>query len=648
MPVIIRGNNHQGISPGWKSVKYKYDYPDGLKLRPDSDLSAAIRDKVMEKARASRSVMSGRFASWREIDKTLTAYVRTDDDEKKVKAKDDRKPTSIVFPYSYAVRETLLAHLVQAFLQDPIFMYKGTGPEDTKGAILLEQVVKKHCMVNKVGLNLITMFKDALSYGLGPVAPGWSVHRGTRTVQRTQGAFQSGLNRLMGREPVMEEEDSILFEGNSLANIDPYNVLPDTNTPIHELQDGEFFGWVERTNIMTLMGREQNDQDYFNCKYLKHIQGRKLDLATDNSARDASTQVSQHSLNETTNEIEVVHMYMNIIPEDWQLGDEEYPEKWLVSVASGEVIIRAKPLGLNHGMYPVACAAPDYDGYSAAPVSKLETLYGLQHTLNFLFNSHIANVRKSLNDMFVVDPYMINYNDLKDPGPGKLIRLRRPAWGKGVKDAVMQLNVQDVTQQNINNSGWILSWMNNIAGADESMMGSLRTGGPERLTGAEFQGTRQSAMGRLGYVAQVISMQAMQDIGYFFASHTQQEMSQETYVDTVGRWEEVLKTEYGAGAKMKATPFELNVEYDVEIRDGSIPGSNYSPVWQQMFETIANHPELNEKFDIGRIFQHIARNNGAKNVNEFLRSATGAEVQPEVVGDEEAMREVERGNLRAV
>ena len=39
--------------------------------------------------------------------------------------------------------------------------------------------------------------------------------------------------------------------------------------------------------------------------------------------------------------------------------------------------------------------------------------------------------------MLVVDPYLVNINDLKDPQPGKLIRLRRPAWGRGV-DKVVQ------------------------------------------------------------------------------------------------------------------------------------------------------------------------------------------------------------------
>lgn len=643
MPVVIRGDNHSGVSPAWKSIYYEYEYPEGLKLRPKDDLHASIRDKVMDKAFQSHSVISNRFSSWNEMDKYLTAYIPADEEERRVQANDPRKPVSIVFPYTYVVRETLMAYLAQAFIQETIFMYKGAKPEDTKGAILLEQVIRKHCLKSKVGLSLMTMFKDDLSYGIGPVAPHWETRRGVRRIQREPGRMEGAFNRVTGREPVVEESVEILYEGNALQNIDPYNVLPDPNVSIHELQKGEFFGWVEETNLMELLGRERDDEDYFNCRYLKHIIGRKITLTDNQSERSARTKISDRALEDQTNEVEVVHMYLNIIPQDWDLGDAEYPEKWLFSIAAGEVIIRAKPLNLNHGMYPVACSSSNFDGYSIAPLSKLETLGGLQHTLDFLFNSHIANIRKALNDMFVVDPYMINYNDMKDPQPGKLIRLRRPAWGKGVRDAVMQLGVTDVTQQNIGDANFVLSWMNNIAGADESMMGAMRQGGPERLTGQEFQGTRSSAMGRLEYMAQIIGLQAMQDIGYFFASHTQQMMSQDTYTDTVGRWQEVLTKEYGEDAQLKASPFDLLIDYDVEVSDGSVPGSNYSPVWIQMFDTIANHPELNQSFDITRIFKHIARNSGAKNVGEFLRK--GGQMQPQQMGDEQVQREAEKGNI---
>jgi hypothetical protein len=211
-----------------------------------------------------------------------------------------------------------------------------------------------------------------------------------------------------------------------------------------------------------------------------------------------------------------------------------------------------------------------------------------------------------------------------------------------MKDAAQQLVVNDVTRGNISETSFIAQWMQRIGATDDAMMGSLRQGGPERLTEGEFQGTRTGAVSRLERIARVLGLQAMHPLGYMFASHTQQMMSEETYVKSVGRWEEDLLKEYGFDKKnikngrIKVTPWDLSVDYDVMARDGSVPGSNFSEMWVQMFSTIAQYPELQQQFDIARIFMHIGRNLGAKNVQEFIR----------VVPDEEALREQERGNIQ--
>lgn len=637
MPNIITGAGDAGAI-SFTGVSYDYDYGE-LDLKPGkSKLHKQIVKEVMAKARASHGVISNRFSSWRDIDRLLMTYVDPTAEDREVKAHDPNKPTTIIFPYSYAVMETMLTYLSSAFFQDPIFRYEGSSPEDTIGAIMLELVVQKQCQKGKVALALHTMFRDCMAYGMGPVAPGWDVRTGTRRVQRTSGTFSSTMSRLLGRQPEYVEEEAILFEGNILHNIDPYCVLPDCSVPIHRVQDGEFFGWIEETNFSTLMRREKVDENYFNVQYLKHMVNRQIDFSRNNSARDARHKISREALADSTSLVSVVHMYIDIIPRDWNLGDSVYPEKWLFSVGAGEVVIQARPLALNHGMFPVTVAAPDFDGYSTAPVSKLETQYGLQHTLNWLFNSHITNVRKAVNDMLVVDPYMVNMKDLQNPEPGKLIRLRRPAWGRGVRDAVMQLQVNDVTRQNISDASWIINWMNNLVGTDESMMGSMRQGGPERLTKAEYQGTRSSSLTRMEHMAKVISMQAMQDIAYFFASHTQQLMSEDTYVKVIGEWQKRLEAEYGQQiqqGRMKVSPSDLLIDYDVICRDGSIPSADDSRVWMEMFTLIAEHPELNQRFDIVRIFEKIARANGEKNVQEYMR----------VMPDEQVMREVEKGNL---
>ena len=655
MPNIIYGEvGNKKVD--FSRENYDYDYPFELNLDPKGDLHRELIAKIMPYVQESAGNLSSRFDSWNEIDRTLTAYIQTDDAEKEVVYNDPRKPVSIVFPNTYAIMETILAYLVAAFYQDPIFQYEGVGPEDIIGAIMIEKVVDLHCNKHKVALDLHTLFRDSLAYGIGFCVPTWKREFGfqTRAVEVPSGPFG-----LFSRQEKTVEE-AVLFEGNALDNVDPYMALPDPNVSIHKVQDGEFFGWVERTNYSDLLSKEQKDADYFNVKYLNSVSNKATSIyGYDKSERDAkwrnrnssrhhpdpSTGARLRGSGGATKPCDVIHLYVKLIPKEWKLGKAEYPEKWLFSIGADCVIVRAKPLDLDHNRFPVAVAAPDFDGYSAIPVSRLEMLHGLQTTLDWLFNSHVANVRKTINDMLIYDPYLINSKDINSPEAGKRIRIRRPGWGRPdiAKNSVYQLPVTDVTRQHVADSSWIVQWQQKIGGADDVAMGALRQGGPERLSKAEFQGTQFGQLSRLGRIAQIIGLQAMQDIGHLFAVHAQQMMDQEQYVKVTGRWQQVLLKEFGADqlmqnkGRMKVSPFDILVNYDVKVRDGSIPGGNYSDVWLQMFQTISQTPELMQQFDISRIFMHIARNNGAKNVQQFVRT--------KVVPDEVAQLEAQKGNL---
>ena len=639
MPNILVGNaEYANASTIGLSVNYNYDYPNGLDLRPHSKLHLKIKDKIVRNSRDSATTMSHRFASWRTMDETLTTYIQLDDDEEDVISDDNRKPVSIVFPYTYAILESLMAYMVAAFFQDPLFRFEGTAPEDTIGAILLEKIVEHQMNKYKAQLALHTMFRDSMVYGIGVIAPQWKKKHGNIITLEEQ--FSTGFLGLGQRSTGFERVSNrgLLYEGNKFYNIDPYSFLPDPNVSSHEIQDGEFVGWVESTNLMTLLNAER-DGEFFNVKYIKHLVSKKTSIYNENnSGRGSKVGTTRSTTTDSVaNPVDILWQYITLIPKEEGLGKSEYPEKYLVAIAGDELIIQLKPLGLNHDMFPVALAAPDFDGYSANPISRIEVMYGLQGTLNWLFNSHIANVRKAINDMFVVDPYSININDVEDPQAGKLIRTRKPMWGKGVDGAIMQLKVSDVTRGNIADSAYIIDSMQKVAGADNPVMGSMRQGGPERLTSAEFKGTAQGAVNRLERVAKVVGLQAMQDLGYMCASHTQQLMEKDTKVKMSGRWLEDLIKEYGEGAGIVVDPDQLIIDYDIMVRDGSVPGGNYSDVMLQMFNTIAGNEELATQFDVGRIFKHIARSSGATNVEEFVRIKT--------MPDDQVEEQARQGNL---
>jgi len=643
MVAIVQGEPGTGRSMDFSTTDHGYEYPGGLDLKPGSEFHTELRDKIWRRANESHTEMSNRFNSWNEVDRLLTTYIPLKDKEIEIKEKDSTKPVSVVFPYTYSMLEALLTYLSLAFFQDPIFQYEGYTSEDTKGAMLLELVIKLHCIKAKVPLAIHTVLRDCLAYGIGVGAPSWEVRMGKRFIKSTSTIQGDLTGEQITNEKHMVED--IVFEGNRLDNIDPYLWLPDTSVSVDKIQSGEYVGWVVKDNIINLLSDESlSEGRMFNVKYLKEYKGYRSSLSEDKSDRHRKTGGSSTPVDSSvTNPVDIIYMYVNLVPKDWKLGKGEVPEKWLFALGADQVIIQAMKSEHAHGMYPVAVASPEFDGYSATPISRLEILYGLQGVLDWMFNSHVANVRKSLNDMFVVDPYLVNINDIKDPKPGKLIRLRKPGWGKGVDKAVQQLAVNDITRQNIGDSAYITGWMDRISGADQSMSGSLRQSGPERLTGAEFQGTRGSAISRLQRLAMIISYQFMQDMGHFFAVHAQQYMTKETYVKVVGRNQEKLEGIFGAGESAKVTPFDLAIDYDIIVRDGSVPGGNFSDAWIQLFQIIGSSEELTKEFDITRIFTHIATQLGAKNVEDFKRNVN--RIQPTTMPDEEVMREAERGNL---
>ena len=595
----------------------------------------------MSRARDSRNETSKRFPSWRKIDQVLTTYIPLKDKEIQIKEKDSTKPVSIIFPYTYSMLEALLTYLSLAFFQDPMLQYEGTGPEDVQGAMLMELVIRLHCYKSKVPLAIHTALRDSLSYGIGLSTPAWTVTHGRRPIKSSI-ITQSDMGQ--SSEQQIEWIDDVIFEGNRLDSIDPYMWFPDPSVSSDKVQDGEFVGWMVRDNYMNTLSDEQSSpQEMFNTKYLKHVKDRRSTFSVDESDRELKFKKTSPPVVSSLSPVDKLYMYVNLIPKDWELGPGEYPEKWMFCLAADEVILQAQKSNLAHGMYPVSVASPEFDGYSPTPIGRIEILSGLQETLDWLFNSHTANVRKAINDMFVVDPYLVNIEDIKDPKPGKLIRLRRPAWGKGVDKVVQQFPVTDITRQNIADSAYITQWMDRISGADQSMSGAQRQGGPERLTKGEFQGTRGSAISRLQRLAMIIGMQYIQDIGTMFAVHTQQFMSKEVYVKAIGRNAESLINTFGQKDRIPVSIYDLAVNYDTIVRDGSIPGGNFSDAWLQLFQTIGTSPELNQQFDTTRIFMYIAQQLGAKNVEDFKRNVN--RINPTVMPDEQVEREVQAGNM---
>lgn len=647
---IVQGNTQYRIAETLRQLQdkdYKYDYGD-YNFKPGTDTHDKLVSHVMRAGELANESITQRHKSWRNIDRVLTAYIPLDDAERALKDKDSRKPVSIVFPYSFAVRETLLTYMTNVFFQDPIFRLEGVSPDDTIGAILLEKVIQQHCLRSKVILPAHTALSDGISYGIGISSPAWVVKQGYKV--RARKTTDSNGN-VTSQSKVTSLQT--IFSGNELRSVDPYRYLPDPSVSVQNIQKGQYVGWVDQTNYYDLrMDESIPDNELFNIKYLKDMEYVESSLDVFNNDRNirTSTELKRDSGDSSVERpVSLLYMYMKIIPAQFGLSNSDIPEKWLFVVANESVLIQAKPLNMNHNQYPIAVCAPDFDGYSCSPLSRIEMLYGLQTTLDWFFNSHIANVRKSLNDTLIVDPYLINLKDVYDPKPGKVIRTRRPAWGRGVDNAIKQLTMNDVTQGHIRDAGLLVNWMNQVGGADEAAMGMQRQSGPDRKTAQEYLGTKEGGLARMSRMARVIGAMYFQDIGYQFASNTQQLMEQEEYVKVNGQWAETLiqnRPGLQYNDKAKVDPYDILVDYDINVRDGSLSGGNFNPEVVNLFREGQQSAELNSNMDMTGIFCYIMQQMGFKDVNDFKRA--DKTMMPQVANDEQVRQEADAGNLISV
>lgn len=667
MPIILMPQVQGKFgSPGIVRTlpRLDYDYPHGVDFSPQGKLHNNIVARLLQIADESHSIMTQRHESWGWIDEMLTAFIPTSDYEDALKRRgggDNQqfhgrtRPVSVVVPYSYATFETIMTYYMQAFFNSPLFQYIGAGGEDTVNAKLLELAVDAQARRFKAALAMHTSLGDGLKYGLGATTFTWHQLWGKRTVA-TEREHYTEDGDYTGSSVERTQEDHLLFEGNKLHPIDPYRILPDPNVSISDFQDGEFFGWIDIPSYYEMLEEERDDETIFNVKYLNVGEMRQVfsRYTTDLSSRErkyTGSATGQGIKTNYTNRITNVNMYVKLLPKEWKLPGNsndnkngEYPETWLFTVSNDTILTRAARHNLNHQMYPAAVNAPDADGYTVTPISRMEMLHGLQEGMNWLYNSHIANVRKAINDMFIVDPSLIVMKDLRDPEPGKLVRLRRRAWGRGVDDAVKQLTVSDVTRGNIADSMYLMDIMQRVSAAVDAVQGIVRSGG-ERRSATEYRMTVSNALSRLEHLARIASLQYLHDMSYMMASHTQQFLSQPIFTQVVGEWPEVLSKIYQRSRGIMVSPEEISIDYDVVVRDGSVPtaGVANADLYVQLFQIVGSQPELMKQFDIVRLFTRIATMLGDRNAYDFIRK--GGDINAMTAPDEQVEALAQAGNL---
>ena len=307
---------------------------------------------------------------------------------------------------------------------------------------------------------------------------------------------------------------------------------------------------------------------------------------------------------------------IEIVPAELGLSDSEVPEKWIFAIANGGQIIQAEPFDVDHGMHPICVIEPTSMGYGFGQPGISDFVAPFQDSLSWFINSHIDNVRSVLNNSFVVDPSRVEMQDLKNPGPGKLIRLKQAFYGQDVRTVLSQLQIQDVTGSHVKDFELFMRIADGVSSVTDNLRGLQDSGG--RKTATEVRTSGEAGASRLAAMARFISSQGVVDLTEQMCLNAQQFLEDEFYIQVVG-------PEAATKAPLRVMPDQLSGDFYFPVHDGTLPMDKVAmlDVWKEIFFATLRDPELRQRFDIIDLFQYIAELGGAKNIRSFeIKQAT--------------------------
>jgi hypothetical protein len=521
--------------------------------------------------------------------------------------------------------------------RSPVLQYSERHGQVAGGANRVEALINYQVQTGNMLPSLYVWTLDPLKYGFGILGTYWnedysSISEFVREPKQYLGFDIPGTSVLKKRVKRIRN-----YAGATTYNVNPRDFFPDTRVPLSQFHTGEFCCRVAKTSWNTIIRREAQGY-YFNIDVLRKA---RMDTVSDYDDK-GSSQIDWPTGSETEYDnsltdvayVKLLEAYIDIIPKDWKLGAGDMPEKWVFTCAltgkNVRFVIGAQPLGELHDRFPMFIQQYEVDGYALHTRSMYDVLQPLQNTMNWLVNSHFYNVRASLNNIMVVDPSRVVLKDVLRPGPGKIIRARASSYGQDVRLAVSQLQVTDVTQNNMRDLDPVAQMMQRAVGVTDGIMGMLASGG--RRTATETRQSTSLSINRLKSVTEYWSATAWKSFAEILLQMSQQHYDEELEFKIAG------DLTGGPGELVRVGPEEIAGRFDYIPSDGNMPvdRSGQLVVWTQLLAQARQIPGLLEGYDLQRLFTYLAQLGGLSNVEQF---------KVQVVPDAAALQGAARGNL---
>ncbi len=624
--------------------------PISVKINPKGMQARFILEQLRDRIQSARHSKNRADARerWIDAEDRAVAYLpeRTVDTTRD-NTRRGGKPqyTTIQVPYTFAVMMSAHTYMTSVYLsRTPVLQFTARHGEPQMQVQGIEALMDYQAQVAHHLVMYHQVLYDMSKFGFGVLGNYWDEEVNVVSEIVEQEELFLGMLPTGKMKKVTQRKEIPGFKGNKIFVVRPYDFYHDPRVPITRMQDGEFCGVYVETNWNRLWEGQLKGR-YVNVENIRpKSQGRWAQGSISSSDREegsprgeiADTQDFGSSNVEKGTAADIVRLYevyVEIIPQDWGLGKSQVPEKWVFTATEKfEHLIEARPAGAYHNKFPYSIYTQDPDAYRVFPRGYPDLMKPIQQTVDWLLNTHFYNVRKALNNKYVVDPSRMVMGDFKNEDPGGFLRLRPAAYGQDLRQFFQQLPIQDVTQNHLRDMQVVMQLGERVSGINDALMGMQSPS--SRRSAAEVRSSNGFGINRLKTGAEFSSALGMTQNADMMLANTQQFLDVEMKVRLVG---DLVST--GDMAQFVAVnPENIAGFYDFVPVDGTLPVDRFAQanLWRELMAQMRNFPQILMEYDVGKIFSYVAQLTGLKNINQF---------KIEVISDEDAARQAAAGNI---
>lgn len=513
--------------------------------------------------------------------------------------------------------ENTVGFLTNVFLTEyPMFKFT-TDPEKMDLALMWNTLVGEDQNYFKWAGELNIAFRNGAKYNFSPIEVEWCKKRRYKVMNGT------------GNNGTKLEQ--VIWEGNKIRALDPYNLIYDPRVPIHKVHtEGEFVGYIEqmsRIRVKMLLAdlgddRLKNDVKAFESadwgvQYYVPSINPKIIIKNSNwqqGAFDWTKWAFGGAQNHIAykNMYTVVTLYARLMPFEFgvQAPRDQTPDIWKLVAING-IMVYAQPMPNAHDILPIIIGQPkvEIDSLSFQVKSQAENQVPFQDMVGALWNAKLAIARRLTSDRMIYNPLLIDPDHINSPNPAAKIPIRPTAYGRKLEEAVYKIPFEDgQSGQYLQDAEGISRWSMRMDGRNNTSMGQYQKG---NKLNDEFHETMANAGIMDRTQALMWEAFALTDIKIILKSN---------YLQFTPKGERYNREEEKT---VNIDPVELRkAAAEFEIGDGLLPSQRLArtDVMAEGFRALQADTQLRAGYDLPPMFSYMMKVQGVDKLSKFEKS----------------------------